>query len=745
MMSQEFPVDTLITDSTLREVIKSYGGIYLTRITAANPCTDTISITRFGDTISSAGYLWMLLKLNNDTSVINACIGLTIAFQNLLDGAEPNYCIELGAIPSEGIWNPKYYDLQRSLHPDFTNTQRAWDSQRGTPRIKVGIIDTGIDFVHCDLGGGYGENKKVAGGWDFSFYTPKDRGRPINDPDSRVTDPHGTLIAGIIGAFTNGSNVCPHPGVAGIAGGWWDPSHTNSGVKLYDYRLGKWDSFSVSRAIGAIHQASTGRGIPYDTLKFDGSGYGDGVDVLNCSWGTLTYSEALRAQINYAYGNGVSVVAIRHNFGTREPVYPSCYDPSWVTNVGGLGDDDSVNEQHKRLMTSSYAEDMDIIAPAASNLVYTTSLTEPPPMWSHPGGSGTSIAAPHVSGAIALLRSEFLEHPERVISSNPLTKQPYVEDYEGMLKASAKDLNYGLDEELLTRIPPIYSYTLNGYDSTTGWGELDIGRVFEMLDEGYVLRHYEISELITWKQDLIKELEIIRPEGDANSGGYVPHGTFKNVTRRCLIGHQSLIGDWVVDENHKLYVWGGSGRKYSRVSYIGGMSAANPLYITSYTEIIESTNNPIGGNGIVPGIIFDFSKSSVVYAKTYQYFLPDRTDHDIWRFLPKDENIKLFITAFGIPNTLKVEKNETTENETYIFPNPATNKVTLSFKLDAPCSPIVRIFNSLGSIIYEENMKLLMPNSYSKEIDLSNFPSDIYFIEINQGNKFTRNKLILLK
>ncbi|MDX9791837.1 MAG: hypothetical protein RBT61_13485, partial [Candidatus Kapabacteria bacterium] len=92
LMAEEFPIDTLITDPSLRETIKQYGGIYLKRITAANPCTDTVSITRYGDTVKCENYLWMKLKLNNDTSMINACINLTLLYQYLLRFAEPNYC-----------------------------------------------------------------------------------------------------------------------------------------------------------------------------------------------------------------------------------------------------------------------------------------------------------------------------------------------------------------------------------------------------------------------------------------------------------------------------------------------------------------------------------------------------------------------------------------------------------------------------------------------------------------------------
>jgi len=92
IMSQQFPIDTLIADISLREVLKSFGGIYLKRITSANPCEDSISITRNGDTIYCDDYLWMTLKFNNDTSVIRACETLK-NFGHLIALAQPNYNI----------------------------------------------------------------------------------------------------------------------------------------------------------------------------------------------------------------------------------------------------------------------------------------------------------------------------------------------------------------------------------------------------------------------------------------------------------------------------------------------------------------------------------------------------------------------------------------------------------------------------------------------------------------------------
>lgn len=67
--------------------------------------------------------------------------------------------------------------------------------------IKVGIIDTGVDYMHPALGGCFGENCRVAYGYDFVGDEYIGENMPIPDNDPRDTcNGHGTHVAGIIGA-----------------------------------------------------------------------------------------------------------------------------------------------------------------------------------------------------------------------------------------------------------------------------------------------------------------------------------------------------------------------------------------------------------------------------------------------------------------------------------------------------------------------------------------------------------------
>ncbi|KAG8885080.1 hypothetical protein FRB97_002245 [Tulasnella sp. 331] len=85
--------------------------------------------------------------------------------------------------------------------------------------IKIGIIDTGIDYTHPTLGGGFGPGHKVYGGYDFvgDNYTGSNTPVPDNDPLDQCAG-HGTHVAGIIGAnldpIYNFTGVAPEASLA---------------------------------------------------------------------------------------------------------------------------------------------------------------------------------------------------------------------------------------------------------------------------------------------------------------------------------------------------------------------------------------------------------------------------------------------------------------------------------------------------------------------------------------------------
>jgi subtilisin family serine protease len=702
MMSEEFPIDSIIADPLLLMNLHQFGGVHLTRITAANPCTDTLSITRYGDTVSCDNFLWMTLKLNNDTSVVNACLNLTIFFQHLLSIAGPNYYGCLNAEPNDLYYKGDETFEQISLWRPYTNTERAWDFQTGSDKIKVGIIDNGIDYRHCDLGP-YGGDK-VKGGWNYASNPQRSSFYDLSN--------HGTQMAGIIGAYTNGvSEGCTHTGIAGIAGGWY--TEYKYGCSLYGFKvdINRTTDIEIllNRVIGAILDATS----DYDTEHEKVIKSSFAVDIINCSWGFGSYDEGLRHAFNFAFEHGVSIVCSRGNIveGNPKMWFPAVFEPSWIFSVGGLDTD------HTRFNRSWYGNKFDLLAPAYGPEIVTTDIFAGQ-KHNYIKIGETSSAAAHVTGAIALLRSEFLEN------SKYRHVKPEPEDYENIIKSAAFDLNFdpdNQDDELKTHV---------GYDNVSGWGELKIGNIFVKLDAGLNLYHEKITELdepeeFTGNPELIRLITWAKEE-------YTK--TVYKAQKREITGSK-ILSNYHLPQ---LYVWGRSG--LSDKTGKGGLSPANPLYkSTKYTEVTSGS----GGNGIVNGIYHH--DNPVVSAKTYQYKLFDPITNEFVRYEPELEDIELHFSVFGIKDPTSVNNYVNFEHTTLIFPNPANEQFTLRFKTTTFCSPVIRIYNLLGQIVYQKSIDGLHPDFHEIDINSKNLINGLYTIEINTGNTIQSQKLMVIK
>lgn len=219
--------------------------------------------------------------------------------------------------------------------------------------IKVAILDTGIDYNHPDLDANY------KGGINLV-----DPGQPT-DPFDDSYNSHGTHIAGIIAAELNGE------GVVGVA-----PAASLYAIKALD---------------------GAGLGYLSDVIAGIEWAIANDMDIVNLSLGLGTDSQAFREVCERAYEAGVLLVAAAGNtgvYGGGEVRYPALY-PS-VIAVGATVHDDLIYFQSAR------GPDLEILAPGAG--VYSSIAA---------GGygylSGTSQAAPHVSGVAALILSAGLD------------------------------------------------------------------------------------------------------------------------------------------------------------------------------------------------------------------------------------------------------------------------------------------------------------------------------------------------
>ncbi|KZT21765.1 subtilisin-like protease [Neolentinus lepideus HHB14362 ss-1] len=167
--------------------------------------------------------------------------------------------------------------------------------------IKIGIIDTGIDYNHPLLGGGFGAGFKVIGGYDFvgDAYTGSNTPVPDDDPLDTCNG-HGTHVAGIIGA-----NPDNDFGISGVA----------YGASLASYRL-----FGCS-------------GFVSDDIIVDAllRGYNDGMDILTLSLGGVEgWTESSSAVVASRIADQGRVVTIAAG---NDGAYGSWYASSPGTGV----------------------------------------------------------------------------------------------------------------------------------------------------------------------------------------------------------------------------------------------------------------------------------------------------------------------------------------------------------------------------------------------------------------------------
>ena len=269
----------------------------------------------------------------------------------------------------------------------------AWDITKGDSAVLIGVIDTGLDFLHPDLQtsykinyGEYGNGKESNGiddddngfiddyrGWDFTdepLTGDPRRGdylTPDNDPTDDNKNSHGTAVTGIINAAMNNNT-----GIASVA----------PGCKVL-----------VMRAFDA-----EGYGEEDDVANAILYGIYEGVRIFNFSFGDYVFSNLLRDVIKFAHSQNVTIICSAGNDGRDRLHYPSAYDE--VVSVGASDLSDA------KASFSSYGETVDIFAPGLQNLT-TMRVGKGSSQYNNDYDkiNGTSFAAPIVSGIAALLLS----------------------------------------------------------------------------------------------------------------------------------------------------------------------------------------------------------------------------------------------------------------------------------------------------------------------------------------------------
>lgn len=318
--------------------------------------------------------------------------------------ADPNYYYKALSVPNDSFFD-KLWGLVNTGQKDCRDqegiagadiaVESLWSQgHTGSKDILVAVIDTGVDWDHPDLAGNLYTNPGEAGelsengidddgngfiddthGWNFY----------ANDRNSDDDHNHGTHCAGTIGAVANNSE-----GVAGVV---WNVSILP--VKF----LSSGGSGTLEAAVESIN---------YATLM--------GVDIMSNSWGGGGFTAIMEDSIKKARDAGISFIAAAGNDGASNdsrPHYPSNYQVENVIAVAASDNRDGL------AYFSNYGDTVHVAAPGVH-------------VWStvKDGGydcySGTSMATPHVAGAVAMLFSIFpdmdpVEVKDRLITTSDRT------------------------------------------------------------------------------------------------------------------------------------------------------------------------------------------------------------------------------------------------------------------------------------------------------------------------------------
>lgn len=362
-----------------------------------------------------------VIKLNSTSQIKNsALIQKLIQTEEVLI-AEPNYIYTIKNIPNDTYFE-KLWGMVNTGKNGVNNggvagidigAEKAWNIQIGNPNLVVGIIDTGINYNHIDLNENIWKNESELTGQkgiddDANGYVDDIYGYDFINKDSDPIDDngHGTHCAGIIGA--KGNNAI---GITGVA---WQ-------VKLMAL---KFVSSSGQGTLDAAIEA-----LRYATLM--------GAKVVNNSWGNGIYSKILEETIQEANENGVVFIAAAGNSysnNDEKPIYPANYNLPNVIAVGAID-----NSGFPATFSNYGQKSVHLMAPGVE--IYSTYPRGDGSASGYNFMSGTSMAAPHVSGIVALLLSNEpsltpQEVRDRLINtSQPLRSLRYTSISKGYVSA----------------------------------------------------------------------------------------------------------------------------------------------------------------------------------------------------------------------------------------------------------------------------------------------------------------------
>lgn len=673
----------------------------------------TSTVSRLGDTISVPDFWTILLISIPPTLRMEDVYTELKAEHDILAYAEPNFYIHtlndyLDEAPNDGSFVNQQSFSSSAYEFGYINALEAWFvyPEGGKEYIKCGILDDGVAFWHPDFVDTFNFplSTKIRDGWDM--YTNSN----MYSAQNNITG-HGTPSAGIIGALKDNDQY-----VAGLAGENYsgnypigDPNYfSDKGVSLYSIKILDINEpdFFPDNPIQSVYEAIVNSSIDdMDSLDF-----GYGLNISNNSWGirvqqigslylwmTDTNFMLLKEATRFANRAQVSFVAARGNEGANNLVYPAIIDDDWIISVGGTGTDGRYKSGWSNGWDSwspSFGSDIDLSAPAthrdqfSAPFITSTTYNSTTGLLAAGVFGGTSAAAPHVSGVIALLMSYLNDSIPSYVNLSP-------EDAEKILELTAINyVNPGL------------------YDDTVGWGKVDAGKALRLVEKPWNTVHH-FGTNVQFQHEVYYQLQ------SSNTPFYLKEQV------------QNYEGVWFDKGNYLANVWAVKSKVFHAIDPIDTIVAYWPR--PSSSTVLE----PIVNDTLLPRERFNITQldRDSCLMTGYIYQILDTLGNPLG-WLPISNAVQDAIFEYTIlsrDSTAPIANNPAVHLENgsvSLFPNPTQQQHSLELNGYGNQHAVITLYDIRGRHIRNIHDGKIATNQEVILADVSDLSAGLYFYTI---------------
>ncbi|MFO8057869.1 MAG: S8 family serine peptidase [bacterium] len=526
--------------------------------------------------------------------------------------AEPNYIYH----PTATTPNDELFSYQWDKPAMYC--ELAWDETKGSTAVVTAVVDTGLLYDHPDISANVLRDGNTVVGYDMIADPDVARDGDGRDPNpydvgdlaqTSRSSFHGTHVAGIAAAVSDGTTT-------GVAGTSWF-------TRIMPVRaLGKGGGTGYDVAQSIYYAAGL------DNVSETRPRVGTTVvpaDIINLSLGGPNKSTAITDAVTKARAKGSIIIAAAGNASTNDTYYPAA-------NEGVVGV--SATDYHDNLAYySNYGDYIDLAAPGGDmNTDYnndgygdgiistlgddsdcsTTEGEYPKPCIKMVYGfyQGTSMAAPNVSGVVALMIAAYNDQkPEGTF---------YPEDLDNLIQGKAGD----------TAIGSITNYEKGQWDQEKGYGIIDADRAVEAAGMLAGAAPGDTAKLVAGPNSLFFGFDLERQDVYvSNRGGTTlegltveePDETWLSINRPAtttIPGDSTVTISFTVDRSQV-----NESGSYSATVTIGSSTGGNDT-----VEVNMSKGDQTGSNaGVVYVILIEkesmktVSQDMTSYAESYNF------------------------------------------------------------------------------------------------------------------------------